>query len=277
MKGRSILESILVFCLLQIILFIPFGVRNLVHWENRTLGGSYFTGALMVALSIFMIISRGHDFRDMGITGDNWRKSFNYGIRGWWFFIIPQYILTIILGMGASYSESLEIAGLLGGLIILLSFLMTRRSEVEPATNKRLYLIAALLIFPIIIKYLYDEVSWRLLKRFIWNILVGSFAEEFFYRGFIQSTINLEFKRNWKFGKIRFGPGLLVSSLLYGLSRGLRTIKPWRGIYQISWSWTLFTFSVGFFYGLIRESSGDIIGSFAANSLIDAIGETLVG
>jgi len=276
MKGRSIIESVVVFSILQIVLLLPDGVRSLVRWENRALGGSYFTGALMVALGLFMIIFRRYEFNEMGVSTENWRTSVNYGARGWIFFIIPQYILSFILAWGVSYKDSIELAGLLGGIIVIAAFIMARRNEAKPVTNTRLLVIGAILLSPLVVRLIYEDFSLGLMKEFIWNILVGGFVEEFFYRGYIQSSINLEYKRDWKLGKISFGPGLLVSSLLYGLGRGLRTIKPWKGAYPVSWSWTLFAFTVGFFYGLIRESSGDIIGSGTANSLIDAIGEAIV-
>ena len=152
---------------------------------------------------------------------------------------------------------------------------MARRNETKPATNGRLLLIGAVLISPIAIKLLYDDFSVGLLKEYVWNILVGGFAEEFFYRGYIQSSINLEYQRNWKLGKIKFGPGLLISSMLYGLGRDARSITLRRGVYSVSRSWAFFAFTVGLFYGFIRESSGDIIGSGTANSLIDAFGEAL--
>jgi membrane protease YdiL (CAAX protease family) len=276
MKGRSIIEAVVVFSVLQIVLLLPDGVRSLVRWENRAFGGSYFTGVLMVALGLFMIIFRRYEFNEIGVTTENWRTSVNYGARGWIFFMIPQFILSFILAWGVSYKDSIELAGLLGGIVVIATFFMARRNEAKPVTNTRLLVIVVVLLSPLVFRLIYEDFSMGLLKEFIWNILVGGFAEEFFYRGYIQSSINNEYTRDWKLGKINFGPGLLVSSLLYGLSRGLRTIKPWRGAYPVSWSWTLFAFTVSFFYGLIRESSGDIIGSGTANSLIDAIGEAIV-
>lgn len=276
MKGRSILEAAVIFSILQFILLIPTGVRELIRWENRALGGSYLTGALMIALGLFMIIFRRYEFNEMGVNTEKWRTSVNYGVRGLVFFIIPQYLISFILAWGVSYRDNMALAGFLGGVIVIAAFLMARRNEAKPVTNSRLILIGVVLLSPLVFRFIYEELSLRLMKEFIWNILIGGFAEEFFYRGYIQSSINLEYGKSWKLGKINFGPGLLVSSLLYGLGRGLRTIKPWRGAYPVSLSWTLFAFTVGFFYGLIRESSGDIIGSGTANSLIDAIGEAIV-
>ena len=275
MKGRSIVEAVVVFTVLQFIILFPEGVRNLIRWENGALGGSYLTGALMIALPVIVIIMRRYEFKEMGVTGERWRRSVNYGLRGWLFFIIPQYILSFILSWGVSYKESMELAGFLGVIVLIAGYLMARRKELDPAGDGRLFFMGLLIVSPLLLVLLFDDVSAGIFKGFVWNILIGGFAEEFFYRGYIQSSVNLEYGTNWKIGKISVGPSLLVSSLLYGLGRGLRTIKPWRGVFSVSWSWTFFAFTVGLFYGLIRESSGDIIGSGTAHSMIDAIGEAL--
>lgn len=276
MKGGSLVDACIVFAALQFVILFPEGVRNLIRWENQTLGGSYFTGVLMIVLCVFVVVFRKYELHEIGVSTENWRRSVNYGGRGWVFFIIPQCILSYILAWGVSYQESMELSGLLIVVIFIASFLMVRRKEAKPASNKRLVLFGSVLVFPLVLRLLYSDLPLRVLKEYLWNIVVGGFVEEFFYRGYIQSSINLEYGTNWKIGKINFGPGLLISSLLFGLSRGLRTMKPWRGVYSVSWSWSFFAFAVGFFYGLIRESSGDIIGSGTANSMIDAIGEALV-
>jgi hypothetical protein len=131
-KGRSIVEAVVVFAVLQFILLFPEGVRNLVRWENGALGGSYLTGALMVVLPVIVIIARRYEFREMGMTGERWR-SINYGLRGWFFFIIPQYVLSFVLAWGVSYKESMELAGLLGVIVLIASYLMIRRKEPGPS------------------------------------------------------------------------------------------------------------------------------------------------
>jgi membrane protease YdiL (CAAX protease family) len=275
MKGRSIVEASLVFAVLQLVLLFPEGVRNLVRWENNTLGGSYLTGALMIALGVFVIIIRRYEFRLMGLATEDWKKSINYGIKGYLYFLIPQVILSFFLAWGVRYQDFVAISAVLGGLVLSVSYFMVRKGDVSAASNRRLVIAATLLVSPLVFSFFVGELSMRLLKEFAWNILVGGFAEEFFYRGYIQSSVNQEYGKEWKIGKTSFGPGLMVSAALYGLGRGLRTVRPWSGVYSISWSWTLYAFTVGIFYGLIRESSGDIIASGTANSMIDAIGEAV--
>jgi len=128
-------------------------------------------------------------------------------------------------------------------------------------------LIALVLLTPFILGFTYDALSTRLLTTFIWQILVGGFSEELLFRGYIQSTVNREYGTNWRIKRVHFGPGVLVSSVLYGLSRALRTMNI---------GWGVYAFTLGLFYGIIREASGDIIGSGSANAIIDGFGATLI-
>jgi membrane protease YdiL (CAAX protease family) len=123
------------------------------------------------------------------------------------------------------------------------------------------------LAIPFILGFTYSALPTRIFTSFIWQILVGGFAEELLYRGYIQSTVNREYGKKWRIKGVNFGPGLLVSSILYGVSRGARTIN---------FGWGLYAFTLGVFYGFIREASGDIIGSGSANAIIDGWGSTLI-
>ena len=275
MKGKSILDAAIAFTALQIILIVHQGVRDLMRWENRVLGGSYLTGILLVALPVFVIVVRRYEFRLMGVTVEDWRKSVNNGFRGWIFFVFPQLIQTFYNGWGVRYQEFPSVAAILGFLVLAAIFIMNR-GMFDPASNRRLAIISLVVLSPFLFSLIYDAFSLMLVKEYIWNVLIGGFAEEFFYRGYVQSSINQEYQQEWKIGKTSFGPGLIVSAILYGASRGLRVMKPWSGVYDFAWGWSLYAFTLGIFYGLIREASGDILASGTANSMIDAIGEAFL-
>ena len=275
MKGKSIIDAVVIFAILQLVLIIPQGVRDLIRWENHALGGSYLTGLLLVALPVFVIIVRRYEFRLMGLTVEDWRTSVNAGFRGWLFFIIPQLVLSFFGTWGIRIQDNWRIAVFMSAIIGVM-VVLNCRGEKQAIGDRKLAILLVILVAPIALSFFIGTFSLRLVKEFAWNILVGGFAEEFFYRGYIQSSVNQEYGRNWKMGKVSFGPGLIVSSILYGASRGMRTMKPWSGVYSFSLGWSLFAFTVGVFYGLIRESTGDILASGTANSMIDAIGEALL-
>ena len=68
MKGRSILEASVVFSAFMLTTMMLPGVRALTRWETRTLGGSFFTGMLMVIIPVIAIIGTKLDFEDVGAT-----------------------------------------------------------------------------------------------------------------------------------------------------------------------------------------------------------------
>jgi membrane protease YdiL (CAAX protease family) len=107
-------------------------------------------------------------------------------------------------------------------------------------------------------------------------VLVG-FGEEIKYRGYFQSRINAEYGRPWKIAGISFGPGLIVVSLLFGLSHVAQfgVFNPFLGEYTVNPWMFLQAFWGGLFFGLIREKSGGIVASSLAHGVPNAFGQVL--
>lgn len=269
MKGRSLIEASVVFTVFMVVTTLIPGIRSLTRWEGRNLGGSYFLGVLMVVLTLGAVIFTKLDFEEIGLRTSYWKKSLNMGFKGFLSFLVPQLVLTAFWAWGLDYREFWQSALVQSMFVLLFTFLLIRNigSKKTEITRLGLVLITLVLITPFILGFIYDALSIRLLTTFIWQILVGGFTEELLFRGYIQSTVNGEYGTNWNIKGVNFGPGLLVSSTLYGLSRALRTMNL---------GWGLYAFTVGLFYGLIREASGDIIGPGSANAIIDGFGATLI-
>ncbi len=268
MKGRSILEASAVFVVFMAVTTLLPGVKSLIRWENRILGGSYFIGVLLMVLVLVASIVTRLDFEEIGLSTSNWRSSLNMGFKGFTAFLVPQFVMTMFWGWGADYRKNWGSALVLSVLVLAFTYLLAgnignRKGE---ATRKGKILMGIVLLVPFVIGFTYGTLRWRTLLSFIWQILVGGFAEELLYRGYIQSTVNREYGTNWRVRGISFGPGLLVSSIMYGLSRGLGS----------NLGWGLYAFTLGIFYGLIREASGDISGSGSANAIIDGFGTTMI-
>ena len=269
MKGRSIFEATTVFLVFMVITTTIPGVRSLIRWEGRTLGGSYFTGILIVMLTVVATIVTKLDLEVLGVSMDNWRRSLKIGLKGFLAFLVPQLIMTWFWSWGIDYKEYWLSAVVQGLLVLVFTYLLVRNIEGKrkKITRTGSSFIILVLGIPFILGFIYEVFSIRIIMMFIWQIIVGGFAEELLYRGYIQSTVNREFGKNWRVKGVNFGPGLLVSSILYGVSRGALTKNL---------SWGLYAFTLGIFYGLIREASGDIIASGSANAIIDGWGSTLI-
>lgn len=82
------------------------------------------------------------------------------------------------------------------------------------------------------------------------------FGEEIFFRGYMQSTLNQSFFKDFECLGAKFGWGLILSSAFFGLIHALNTVDYFNGLWQVSWSWGIGTFFAGLFFGYLRERSG---------------------
>jgi membrane protease YdiL (CAAX protease family) len=186
----------------------------------------------------------------------------------------------LILPMGIAYTS------IIGGIFLAIgyfiaAFLVMKLSHTRDISGhqvdirRNLIIITLILLIPLVIGYFYHRFTLKLFSTIFWQLVIGGFGEEFLYRGYIQTEINEEFGHPWTLWDIKIGPGLVVSSALFGLSRALNIFKPWHGIYEIAWGWGLFTFSAGLFYGLLREKTGNILAGTVAHGVFNAFGESI--
>jgi len=277
MKGRSVVEVLAVFSFLQLILILLEEASGLVRWERRVLGWSYFTGVLMVLVPTLALVLRKRELEPSGLTLRGWETSLDAGLKGFIFLVGPRLLLTLLSSRGAAYlyadgSLVLSVA-MFFVLFLLLRHLTGKSYRPFSSVRIRLVLAALVLVFPLVLGAALGRLSLGVFSTILWQLAFGGFAEELFYRGYIQSTVNEEYGRPWSVEGVAYGPGLLVSSALYGLDRALNTFRPLQGVFSVSWSWGFYAFSVGVFYGFIREHTGDIVGSGVANGLADGVGE----
>jgi len=234
-------------------------------------------GFLTVLLPILVMVLQKREFEPYGLTMRRWETSLDVGLKGYLYLVAPQVLLTLLSSEGAAYRY------MDGSLVISVSmfvtlFLLLRRltgAKYKPfsSTRTRLLVAAVLLSIPLLVGAVYGRLTFKMFSTILWQLVFGGFGEELFYRGYVQSTVNEEYGRPWSVESVAFGPGLLVSSALYGLNRALNMVRPLQGVYSVSWSWGFFAFSVGVFYGFLREYTGDVVGSGVANGLVDSVGE----
>jgi membrane protease YdiL (CAAX protease family) len=277
MKGRSIVEVLAVFSCLQLITILLEGASGLIRWERRVLGWSYFTGFLMVLVPMLALVLRKRELETCGLTLRRWETSLDVGLKGCLYLMGPQVLLTLLSSGGAAYLYA-DGSLVLSVSMFLMLFLLLRRltgKNYKPfsSTKVRLLLAAVVLATPLLFGAVYGRLTFKVFSTVLWQLAFGGFGEELFYRGYIQSTVNEEYGRPWSVEGVAYGPGLLVSSALYGLDRALNTFRPLQGVLSVSWSWGFYAFSVGVFYGFIREHTGDVVGSGVANGLVDSVGE----
>jgi membrane protease YdiL (CAAX protease family) len=113
---------------------------------------------------------------------------------------------------------------------------------------------AAVLLIGVLLSYALHPVSTIAVRIVAVLIFVG-FLEEFFFRGYLQSRLNRDFGRPFRFRNVDFGVGLLLSATIFGLSHPLSVAD------STPWPWALWTAAVGLAFGFVREKTGSVVPS----------------
>jgi len=92
--------------------------------------------------------------------------------------------------------------------------------------------------------------NWtKLLENVAYNIFYVAIAEEFFYRGYVQTRLNEVFPKRFQFGGITYGHSLWITSLFFAFGHSLVSVQ-W-------WHFSIFFPSL--LFGLMRERTGGVV------------------
>lgn len=106
----------------------------------------------------------------------------------------------------------------------------------------------------------------RLAWDILWYLVMVGFAEELFFRGYVQSRLNEAFTR--EYGSLlgfrcKWHQGTLITAIFYfGLPHLLNDVNPFTGKFGISAQTVLIAVSacfLGLIFGVMREKTGNII------------------
>jgi membrane protease YdiL (CAAX protease family) len=282
-KFLSLIEVLLVFILIK-----PLGwwlvAIGVYEWEVKNLGGwSYLGGLLLYLVPLLILAITRRDFRGYGITCKHWRQSLDLAMHVFPIKLLPWFLgIAAIFILNQDYTDISVALILTGGyvLAIILLFLSLNRYQHKPEPGRKttltnIVVLAAITFAPIIISLSLGRFSGRVASTVLWQVVFSGFGEELKWRGYFQSRLNRGFGRPYLIYGVQFGPGLLITALLFGISHGLNTFNPLIGNWSFQWEWALFTLFSGLFFGIIREKSQDIIAPGILHGVPDAFGEAI--
>jgi membrane protease YdiL (CAAX protease family) len=243
-------------------------------------GLNFSPGATMILFSVAMIGLRRRSFDAYGLTVKDWPYHLNLGI---FWALFGMMVAGCVLATGLIQFDPLTppdlpralaaSAGVLVFTLLLAWFLRTDRPllrRIPPLVG--LLVLAVLLATPVVLTaYSHRQPASYVFLTVLWNFFGAGFGEEIFFRGYLQSRVNEAFGRPWTFLRVSFGPGLLVSSLLFGFIHALNTVDYFEGHYEFAWLWMLVNFCAGLFFGIMRERTGSILPGAITHGLQDVL------
>ncbi|MCK4282007.1 MAG: CPBP family intramembrane metalloprotease, partial [Candidatus Lokiarchaeota archaeon] len=204
------------------------------------------------------------------------------GLTSWLVILIPIGVLMVFQLNYMGFLDAIILAGCEAIAIVLILLIIRGRNiedyEIDSSKSRiNVIFIVFLLLFPIFLGLFFNKspnIMLKIISTVIWQFIFSGFGEELRYRGYYLSRINEEFGRPYELLGVKFGLGLILSSLLFGLSHVLNPFSPFEGKFEFAWWWGLWTFFAGLFFGFLKEKTNNIIAPGIAHGS-DAIGEAL--
>ena len=245
-------------------------------------GLNYSAGLVMILFTIGAAKLHGRRLTEFGINLRDWRYNLNLGIL--WGVIPPVSLLIVVwlsgfrpadrVRPGTPWSLALIGSGIaLAYALVLLWMLRKRRPYL--AALKWPVSIAALLALcslPVTAACFRHQSAALMIGTVGWLLIGAGIGEEMFFRGYVQTRLDLACGKPLEFLGLRFGMGLVVSSLLFGLVHALNTVDYFRGQYHFNWPSGLFNCFVGVAYSVMREKTGSLFPSAVAHGVSDVLG-----
>ena len=279
-RALALVEVLLAFA------FVHVGWRSFKHftWLGRlegAAGQNYSAGLFMILFSVLAVRLRGWSLAEFGVNLKNWRYNLNLGIL--WGVLVPVTLLILLwvtrfhpantVHPGTPWSLALSGSGmaLVYAMILLWMLRKPRRalSAVPPAASIPLLLV--LWSLPILAAIHFRRPVGPMIGTVGWTIIGAGFGEEIFFRGYIQTRLDLAFGKPIALPGIRFGVGLIVSSLLFGFVHALNTVDYFHGRFQFAWASGFFNCFAGAVYAVMRERTGSIFPGVIAHGLEDVM------
>ncbi len=264
--GKDLIFPILVW--VGIIVFF-LNIKNIPYdfTEKNNLVLRYFVKFVMTIIFPLALIHLLYKNKsDFGIYFPKLSDSFKLSLRA---YAIggPAGITFLLIGfLGWKFDDWLGSITLSIVYLVVLYFipkvtnkLPTRNYIVAP--NKRITAFVIFSMLTVIIAYFsYEYIP--VISKILYYIFIVGLGEELLFRGYLQSSFNRYFGKPFNIGNVKFGWGLFLSALLFGLIHALVVVPP-------LWPWALFTFILGLTLGFIREKDGSILAAVLLHAMLD--------
>jgi membrane protease YdiL (CAAX protease family) len=265
-KVTVVLTTILLLAVFLVGVWI-FNITTLYLLQKEFLYWNFFSHILMIALSVTAIALTKREFASSWFTLKNWRSDISIAIicAISAAAFIPSLVFPIIANnvvLNAVFS--------IAATMLTLLFVSRKKnvSEKTESSNKGMAVLAFAPVF--LVTAIASSINYGLIaSTVIFQFFFAGFGEEIMFRGYMQSRLNEGFGYPWKFAGVKFGPGLLITSMLFGVLHLLNPFNPLQVQYGLAiWS-GISSMVAGFLFGFIREKTGNVLAPSIAHGLVD--------
>jgi uncharacterized protein len=268
-KSQAIIFALVEVIFVRLLVFgIVLALTNppLREWQMEHFGHIYTAHASFVLVPLAWLLLTRRNLADYGLTFRNFRADSRTAMSCFLPFAVAGASLGILpytKPLGALLESLVQI-----GLLFWVASILRKP---DPKSGLLTITLAAVLFTA----YGYSQSLLPSLSQAIFSFLfylpfVG-FGEEILYRGYIQSRLNKAFGTPWRYLGVDWGWGIVITSLLFGMSHWMNGIDIFAGKYNPQWWWGLWTFFGGFVFSYLRQKTGTIVAPGIVHGLPQAL------
>jgi membrane protease YdiL (CAAX protease family) len=257
LKIGAIVEVMSVF-LLVVLIFHSVHRSALSRWEEGILVGQRLSifeygATLGIVLGLMALTRRGWERQGIAL------KDGKLQIRVIAVGFLPVLVLGGVLGivnwrtwLGAGVVSAVAV-----GVLIVIGWALRDKG----AGQGFVMILGVLALAPCVVEV--GVAGSVIIKTLYFYLLVGP-AEEVLFRGYIQSRLNEVFGKPYQFFGVKWGWGIVMASVLFGLWHVV-----WRPLEGGAWLQGMWTFFAGLIFGYVREKSRGVVASSVLHSVMN--------
>lgn len=266
--SRAIAEILLVWAIVIGLLWTLWLNPNFLSWERVIWGVPLIsTTALFIVLPLMVLKLTGRDLGQYGIILGELRYSVETGFTALAVLgPISGTMFPFLIFMGWTPTDWM------GGLLLALGYGVAIPLTAYAIRSTPMVSIHATPTSHLIIFFLFLGVaaviaavahsSSDIVTRVIFYLFFVGLGEELLFRGYIQSHLNHALGKTFSFMGVKYGLGMFIAALLFGIAHLLSPINPGH------WGWGLWTFICGLAFGYIREKNGGFVASAIVHGVL---------
>ena len=241
---------------------------SITKWQLDHYGGTPFNHVfLLILMPLAIVVLCRRSPLSMGLTFSDPKAQWRIGWRSALVLLcLATWPILALQALGIGY-RTLPGAIVLTLIYIPVIHVLTRRLMAVPQPHTNASSGSPLLIVALVPVAALGAMTFAApfsprVSNILFTFFLIGLGEEVFWRGYIQSRLNDAFGRPHAFRGISWGPGLVITAVLFGVTHPI-----FGGIAQ--WPWALWTAAMGVALGLIREKANSVLPGAFAHGLFD--------
>ena len=262
-KGLALVIAILIVLL---VICWAFETTGLAALQRQYLHWNYFSHVVMIVLAIGAMAIGKTDFGSYGFTLKKWRSDLSIALIC---LISAAGYIPSLISPSIAENRPINTLFVIAAILLALWLILSNKNE-GTAEKPGLRIFWSILFIPGIVALILGMAGFGIIaSAIVFQFYFAGFGEEILFRGYFQSRLNQDFGRPWKIKGVSFGPGLLITSALFGVLHMLNPFNPLMGEFGVDLLWGISSFFGGLLFGFLREKTGTVLSASLGHGLLD--------